>query len=99
MDPIIRAITYDTEVGSMTAFAYRQGTFIDERELNLEKNLENAFHYGNGEYLNYLSEKYETCAGRKLFRKNCRKDGKKRFKRIIDYRNDCWRLCKSDWKC
>lgn len=56
VDPIIRAINYDTEIGSTTAFAYRQGTFIDERELNLEKNLENAFHYGNEEYLNYLSE-------------------------------------------
>lgn len=44
VDPVIRAISYDNEIGSTTAFAYRQGTFIDERELNLEWELEHAFN-------------------------------------------------------
>lgn len=75
VDPIIRAINYDTEIGSTTAFAYRQGTFIDERELNLEKNLENAFHYGNGEYLNYLSENMDHMTDETFSEKDAVKAG------------------------
>lgn len=60
VDPIIRATTYDDEVGSTTAFVYRQGTFIDEKELQLEWDLEKAYEHGNEEYLQYLSDKIEN---------------------------------------
>lgn len=82
VDPIIRAINYDTEIGSTTAFAYRQGTFIDERELNLEKELENAFHYGNEEYLNYLSENMEHMTDETFSEKDAVKTAKKVLKEL-----------------
>ena len=59
VNPIVRAINYDDDVGSTTAFVYRPGTFIDENELELEWAYENVFHGGKEEYLNYLSNEIE----------------------------------------
>ncbi|MGF7017550.1 hypothetical protein M2145_001307 [Lachnospiraceae bacterium PF1-21] len=55
LDPVVRAISYDDEIGSTTAFVYRQGTFIDEKELEQEQALDSAFDHGRGEYLHYLA--------------------------------------------
>ena len=82
VDPVIRAISYDNEIGSTTAFAYRQGTFIDERELNLEWELEHAFQYGNEEYLSYLSENMEHVTDENFTEKDAVKMAKSVLKEL-----------------
>ena len=70
------------EIGSTTAFAYRQGTFIDERELNLEWELEHAFQYGNEEYLSYLSENMEHVTDENFTEKDAVKMAKSVLKEL-----------------
>jgi hypothetical protein len=59
VNPILRATNYDDEIGSTTAFIYKQGTFIDEIELSLEWKLENTLNNGNDSYLTYLSNEMD----------------------------------------
>mgnify|MGYP000730143688 FL=1 len=33
VDPVIRAVNYDTKAGSVTRFQYQEGTYIDERTI------------------------------------------------------------------
>ena len=55
VDPIIRALAYNEEVGSNTQFVYSQGTFIDVMDLESDYDYQKAFDTQNKEYLDSLN--------------------------------------------
>lgn len=58
-DPVIRAVNYNDKVGSAAGFVFSQGTFVDERELNLEWSIQKIYGESGVNYLTYLSDKME----------------------------------------
>lgn len=74
-DPMIRALTYDKNMGSTSAFLYRQGTYIDEKELTEDKSGKAPLAVGNGylEYLNGLETRLDQTSPNDFSEEDARK--------------------------
>lgn len=55
VNPIIRAIDYDEELGSTSNFLYRQGTFVDEKWMEHTLSNQEIFGYEGEAYNEYLN--------------------------------------------
>ncbi|MFR5584935.1 MAG: hypothetical protein ACLTLQ_14970 [[Clostridium] scindens] len=89
VNPIIRAIDYDEELGSTSNFLYRQGTFVDEKWM--EHTLSNQEILGfrgeaYNEYLNRLNDALGQTES-DMFQRGCIKEANKIFKRHLSLKD------------